>query len=103
MAVIRICFKKIINSYKKIPFPDILWIQLIFLPWTICKWIYFYTRWFWKFGILKEEYGLEEKLYVIRKFMKLSQTQFDVRIYRIIFFLLGWHVSTKIAKLCFFF
>ena len=37
---------------------------------------------------MKEEYGLEEKLYVIRKFMKLSQTQFDVRIYRIIFFLL---------------
>ena len=66
------------GGYAKPKITDILWIQLIFLPWTMCKWVYFYTRWFWKFGICKEEYGEEEKLYVIRKNMNLSQGQFDV-------------------------
>ena len=59
-------------------FSDVLWIQLILLPWTLCIWIHFYVRWFWKFGIMKEEYGEEEKLYLIRKFLKLGQAQFDV-------------------------
>ena len=66
------------GGYAKPKITDILWIQLIFLPWTMCKWVYFYTRWFWKFGVCKEEYGEEEKLYVIRKNMNLSQGQFDV-------------------------
>jgi DnaJ family protein C protein 25 len=35
-------------------------------------------RWFWKFGVKREEYGVDEKLYVIRKHMKLSQGHFDV-------------------------
>lgn len=65
------------GGYAKPKITNVLWIQLIFLPWTLCLWIYFYARWFWKFGIMKEEYGEEEMLYVIRKFMKLSQTQFD--------------------------
>ena len=65
------------GGYAKPKITDVLWIQLIFLPWTMCKWTYFYTRWFYKFGILKEDYGEEEKLYVIRKFMNLSQGQFD--------------------------
>ena len=66
------------GGYAKPDIVQVLWIQLILLPWTLCRWIYFYARWFWKFGIMKHEYGQEEKLYVIRKFMKLSQGQFDV-------------------------
>ena len=68
------------GGYAKPKITDILWIQLVFLPWTICRWIHFYSRWFWKFGIKREEYGIEEKLYVIRKNMGLSQGQFDVRL-----------------------
>ena len=66
------------GGYAKPKITDILWIQLVFLPWTICRWGYFYGRWLWKFGIKREEYGEEEKLYVIRKNMALSQGQFDV-------------------------
>jgi len=65
------------GGYAKPKITDILWIQLVFLPWTLCKWVHFYTRWLWKFGICKEEYAEEEKLYVIRKNMNLSQGQFD--------------------------
>ena len=67
------------GGYAKPNVMDVLWIQLFLLPWTLCKWIYFYTRWLWKFGIKREEYGDEEKLYLIRKNMGLSQGQFDVR------------------------
>ncbi len=68
------------GGYAKPTIRDILWIQLFMLPWTTCKWTYFYTRWLWKFGIKREEYGEEEKLYVIRKNLGLSQGQFDVRV-----------------------
>ncbi|KAG7166275.1 DnaJ subfamily C member 25-like [Homarus americanus] len=56
---------------------DILWIQLVFLPYWIVKYISWYLRWVWKFWILKEEYGEEEKMYIIRKFMGLSHGQFE--------------------------
>ena len=66
------------GGYAKPTIMDILWIQLFLLPWTLCKWSYFYARWLWKFGIMREDYGEEEKLYVIRKNLGLSQGQFDV-------------------------
>lgn len=67
------------GGYAKPKVTDILWVQLVFLPWTLASWAYFYGRWFWKFGVRREEYGEAEKLYVIRKNMGLSQGQFDVR------------------------
>lgn len=65
------------GGYAKPKITDVLWVQLVLLPWTTYQWIYFYVRWLWKFGIKREEYGTEEKLYVIRKHMKLSQGHFD--------------------------
>merc|ERR1712066_996054 len=41
------------------------------------KWTQFYLRWLWKFGIKREDYGLDEKLYVIRKNMGMSKGQWD--------------------------
>lgn len=66
------------GGYAKPKVTDVLWIQLILLPWTLCTWTFFYCRWLWKFGILRQEYGEDEKLYVIRRNMGLSQGQFDV-------------------------
>lgn len=64
------------GGYAKPRYTDVLWIQLFMLPLTIYTWSYFYVRWLWKFGIKREEYGDEEKLYIIRKNMKLSDGQF---------------------------
>ncbi|RWS17723.1 dnaJ subfamily C member 25 homolog-like protein [Dinothrombium tinctorium] len=63
------------GAYSKPSIHDILWVQLICLPYTTAMYIYFYIRWFYKFGILKEEYGEEEKMYIIRRNMKLSSNQ----------------------------
>ncbi|XP_050348448.1 dnaJ homolog subfamily C member 25 homolog [Nymphalis io] len=65
------------GAYAKPEIMDILWIQIIILPYTISYYIYWYLRWFWKFTILKQPYGTEEKLYIIRKYMKLGLHQFN--------------------------
>lgn len=54
-----------------------MWIQLVCLPYTILKYIYWNIRWFWKFNFLKQEYGEEEKLYLIRKYLKCSVSQWN--------------------------
>ncbi|KAM3960050.1 dnaJ (Hsp40) homolog 8 [Aphomia sociella] len=65
------------GAYGKPEIVDILWIQIIILPYTIVYYIYWYLRWIWKFTILKQPYGEEEKLYLIRKYMKLGKYQFN--------------------------
>lgn len=65
------------GSYAKPEITDILWVQLIISPYTIVMYIYWYLRWFWKYTILKQPYGAEEKLYLIRKYLKLGQHQFN--------------------------
>ena len=68
------------GGYAKPKVWDVLLIQLVILPYTIYLWTLFYGRWLWKFGIRREEYGEDEKLYVIRRNMKLSEGQFNVSI-----------------------
>ena len=66
------------GGYAKPKVYDVLLVQLVVLPYTIFIWSRFYSRWLWKFGICREEYGLDEKMYVIRRNMKLSEGQFNV-------------------------
>lgn len=68
------------GGYAKPKVWDVLLVQLVILPYTIYLWTRFYSRWLWKFGIRREEYGEDEKLYVIRRNMKLSEGQFNVSI-----------------------
>lgn len=65
------------GAYAKPKISDVLWVQLIILPYTITKYSYWYLGWIWRFTILRQPYGDEEKLYLIRKFMKVGQYQFD--------------------------
>lgn len=65
------------GAYAKPEIIDILWIQILILPYTIAYYIYWYLQWFWKFTIMKQPYGEKEKLYLIRKYMKLGQHQFN--------------------------
>lgn len=65
------------GAYAKPEITDILWIQLLVCPYTITKYIGWYLRWLWKFNILQHEYGLDEKLYLIRKYLGMGQHQFD--------------------------
>ncbi|XP_052065331.1 dnaJ homolog subfamily C member 25 homolog [Mytilus californianus] len=65
------------GGYGKPTVYDILWVQIVFLPYYLLQYICWWCRWIWKFTICRNEYGEEEKLHLIRKFMKLATAQFD--------------------------
>uniref|UniRef100_A0A182MPZ0 J domain-containing protein n=1 Tax=Anopheles culicifacies TaxID=139723 RepID=A0A182MPZ0_9DIPT len=65
------------GAYAKPEIRDILWIQLFLLPYTLGRYVCWTARWIWKFNLLKQPYGREEQLYLIRKYMRLTEVQFD--------------------------
>lgn len=65
------------GAFAKPQLTDILWVQLIFLPYTLAKYVYWQLRWIWRFTIMRQAYGDEEKLYIIRRYLKMGQYQFD--------------------------
>uniref|UniRef100_U5ETT1 Putative molecular chaperone dnaj superfamily n=1 Tax=Corethrella appendiculata TaxID=1370023 RepID=U5ETT1_9DIPT len=65
------------GSYAKPEIVDILFIQIIIFPYTFVKYLIWYFSWIWNYTILGKEYGREEKLYIIRKFMKMGHYQFN--------------------------
>lgn len=65
------------GGYAPPHWSEVLWVQLVILPYTLYRWAAFYLRWLWKFGIKREEYGEEEKRYVIRKNLGISVGQFS--------------------------
>ncbi|KAH7640607.1 dnaj domain containing protein [Dermatophagoides farinae] len=76
------CIRKVIEdkmnikgAYSKPSYKDILWVQLFLIPVFIAQYIYWHARWIYKFDIKKEPLGEEEKHYIMRKFMNLSEFQ----------------------------
>nr|XP_006010565.1 PREDICTED: dnaJ homolog subfamily C member 25 [Latimeria chalumnae] len=65
------------GGYQKPQIQDILLFQIVLAPFYLCKYMVWYCSWVYRFSIRKEEYGEEEKLYIIRKYLKMSQSQFD--------------------------
>ncbi|PIO22666.1 hypothetical protein AB205_0170100 [Aquarana catesbeiana] len=65
------------GGYQKPQIYDILLFQIVLFPYYLFKYITWYIHWVYRFNIKREEYGEEEKLYLIRRNMKMSQTQFD--------------------------
>ncbi|XP_011437249.1 dnaJ homolog subfamily C member 25 homolog isoform X2 [Crassostrea angulata] len=66
------------GGYSKPNIKDILWIQLILSPYYLVQYIIWFGRWVWKFWICREEYGEEEKLYLIKKYLKASRSQWEL-------------------------
>ncbi|CAB4021787.1 dnaJ homolog subfamily C member 25 homolog [Paramuricea clavata] len=65
------------GGYSRPSLLQVLWIQIIFSPYYLVQYIIFSVRWFWKFTICGEEYGAEEKEYLTRKRLKVTQTQWE--------------------------
>jgi len=65
------------GGYGKPQLQDILWIQLVCLPYYATLYFQWYIVWIWKFWIMKEEYGEEEKSYLTYKNLKLSVNYWD--------------------------
>ncbi|XP_018425455.1 PREDICTED: dnaJ homolog subfamily C member 25 [Nanorana parkeri] len=65
------------GGYQKPQIYDILLVQIVLFPYYLFKYINWYVHWVYTFNIKRVEYGEEEKLYLIRRNMKMSQSQFD--------------------------
>lgn len=65
------------GGYQKPQIRDLLLFQILLAPLHLCLYIAWYCRWVYNFNIQGKEYGEEERLYLIRKFMKMSKYQFD--------------------------
>ncbi len=65
------------GGYQKPNVSDILLCKIILFPYHLCTYVAWNFSWFYRFTIHREEYGDEERLYIIRKYMKMSQAQFD--------------------------
>lgn len=65
------------GGYQKPRVLDILLCQILLSPLSLAQYVAWYVSWVYRYRFCREEYGLEEKLYLIRKNMKMSQSQFD--------------------------
>lgn len=65
------------GSYSKPSVIDVLWIQLIISPYTILKYLFWLGRWIVNFNILGKPFGMEEKLYLLRKNLGMGVNQFN--------------------------
>ena len=65
------------GGYAKPTWRDVLWVQLILSPYSLYCYGAWYLSWVYRFDIKKQEYGDEEKLYLIKKYLGLSAMEFD--------------------------
>ncbi|KAM4710246.1 dnaJ homolog subfamily C member 25 [Discoglossus pictus] len=65
------------GGYQKPQIYDILLFQIVLFPYYLFQYISWYIWWVYTFNIKGKEYDEEQKLYLIRKNMKMSQSQFD--------------------------
>ncbi|XP_057675704.1 dnaJ homolog subfamily C member 25 [Corythoichthys intestinalis] len=65
------------GGYQKPNLSDILLCQILLFPCYLISYVAWYVSWVYHFTICREEYGDQEKLYIIRRYMKISQSQFD--------------------------
>lgn len=54
------------GGYQKPNLSDILLCQIVLFPYYLTNYLAWYVSWIYRFTICREEYGDEEKLYIIR-------------------------------------
>ncbi|EGT46537.1 hypothetical protein CAEBREN_24808 [Caenorhabditis brenneri] len=67
------------GGYKKESLYETLAWHTIVFPVTICRYIKWNIQWYWRFSVQKEELDDEAKLYLIRRYLGVSQLEFDQR------------------------
>uniref|UniRef100_A0A914UXA6 J domain-containing protein n=1 Tax=Plectus sambesii TaxID=2011161 RepID=A0A914UXA6_9BILA len=79
-AIIRSIIEENIDikgGYKRPSLWDTLLCQLVLLPVTLFVYMRWWLDWTWRYTIQRHEYDDQAKLHLIRKNMKMSQSQFS--------------------------
>ena len=56
---------------------DVLWVQMVFFPVTLVNYIVWWVSWIWRFNFKKEQYGIEEQIYLICKNMSIKRSAWE--------------------------
>ena len=54
---------------------QVLWLQIIRLPLTLYSGLTFWLHWVWRFYILREEYGDQERQFIVRRRLGMTERQ----------------------------
>lgn len=67
----------ILGGYSRPSILDVLWLKLLLSPYYIGRYVLWYTHWVWRFNMMGMEYSLREHIYLTRRRLKLSETQWE--------------------------
>jgi len=67
------------GGYAPPKITELLGIQVVLLPWTITKGIWFYLRWWILFDLMRSNYGPVEKEYLTRKALRISENKWKLQ------------------------
>jgi DnaJ family protein C protein 25 len=65
------------GGYSKPSLWDVLWVQIVLLPYTLSIYIVWWVKWHWRYSVLKEEYSDGDQQYLTRKALRLSMVQWE--------------------------
>lgn len=66
------------EKLKKIKFVDLFIVRFFYLPNMLYAYVIWCLKWFVNYKILKMEYNDSDKVYITRKYIKYSQTRWDM-------------------------
>lgn len=61
------------GSYRKPEFKELAIVQFWFLPYYLFKSVSWYARWFYKYNLKNEEYTDEDKAFIVRGILNISE------------------------------
>ncbi|VDP26491.1 unnamed protein product, partial [Soboliphyme baturini] len=67
------------GGYEKPSVKDTLFVQILTFPYYACTYCWWLCVWTYRFKLKGEEYGLEDKYYLIGKNLGMSEKQFSVK------------------------
>ena len=63
------------GGYPRPEVTQVLWLQIIRLPLTLYSGLTFWLHWVWRFYILREEYGDQERQFIVRRRLGMTERQ----------------------------
>lgn len=91
------------GSYRKPEVNELAIVQFWFLPYYLCKSVWWYSRWFYKYVIKKEEYTEEDKEFIVRGILNISQSMTLNRNASAFPLYVAYHCKTTVTGLYYFF
>ena len=65
------------GGYPRPSVREVLWLQLLFLPLTLLTALAFWSSWVWRFYVRREEFGQEEREFIVRRRLAMTERQWE--------------------------